>query len=132
MQDFKLLRERYKEFIYKDYEIKDNNDYINIKYYFEIPNLTKFEPEIKILKKDIKFRNDIDSEFVKNIVFNMGMIELVSYWKCCCSPKVIVECGYLNNEQIKWFKKLYYLGQRRIQIYKQHRCFRRRYDGNRM
>ena len=114
MCKFEELRERHKEFIYKDYEINDTNEYISIKYYFEIPNLSKFEPEIKILKKDIGFREDINSEFVKNIVFNMGMIELISYWKCACPPKVIIECGYLKEEQIQWFKKLYYLGQRRI------------------
>ena len=38
------------------------------------------------------------------------MIELISYWKAVCSKEVIIEAGYLNEEQIKWFKKLYYYG----------------------
>lgn len=109
MQDFNFLRKTYKEFIYNDYKIFEEENNIIIKYYFEIPNLTKFEPTIKIMKKDIKF-NPINTDFIKNIVFNIGMVELISYWKSVCPPKVIINCGYLNEEQIKWFKKLYYYG----------------------
>lgn len=109
MENFNELRERYKEFIYKDYKITDDDKTIKIKYKFEIPNLTTFEPTIEIEKRNIKFK-DVESDFVKNIVFNIGMIELISYWKCVCPKNVIIECGELKKEQIEWFKKLYYLG----------------------
>ena len=46
----------------------------------------------------------------KNIAFHIGLIELISYWKCTCSPNVIIKCGALNEEQKNWFKKLYYYG----------------------
>lgn len=107
--DFTNLREKYKEFIYKDYKIEEDNNKIKIDYYFEIPNLSCFNPHIEIEKRNIKFRN-VNSDFVKNLVFNLGMIELVSYWKCACPKKVIIGCGSLNKEQIEWFKKLYYYG----------------------
>ena len=97
------------EFIYKSYKIEENETSIIIKYKFEIPTLSTFEPEIEILKKDIKFKN-INSDIVKNIVFNLGMVEAISYWKCVCPENMVVECGNLNEEQINWFKKLYYLG----------------------
>ena len=44
------------------------------------------------------------------MVFHIGLIELVSYWKSTCSPKIIIKCGYLNAEQIEWWKKLYFYG----------------------
>ena len=44
------------------------------------------------------------------MIFHIGMIELISYWKSTCSPKVIIKCGYLNEEQINWWKKLYFYG----------------------
>lgn len=108
-QKFDDLRKKYKEFIYHSYDIKENGDAIIIKYEFEIPGLSKFEPQITIQKKNIKF-NLIDSDFVRYIVFNLGMVELISYWKCACPQNVIVKCGYLDNEQVQWFKKLYYYG----------------------
>jgi len=109
MKNFNNLRQQYKEFIYKSYEIKETETSIIIKYKFEIPNLNTFEPKIEILKKDINFKS-IDSDIVRNIVFNLGMVESISYWKCACPENIVVECGNLNEEQIKWFKKLYYLG----------------------
>ena len=44
------------------------------------------------------------------MVFHIGLIELISYWKCTCSPEVVIKCGYLNKEQIDWWKKLYFYG----------------------
>lgn len=113
MNKFKELRDKYKEFIYRSYNIKEDENKIKIEYCFEIPNLSIFRPIIEIEKRNIYFKRT-DNDFVKNLVFNVGMIELISYWKCACSKKVIIECGTLNEEQIAWFKKLYYLGLRRI------------------
>lgn len=38
------------------------------------------------------------------------MVELVSYWKIACPPKVVVQAGIINETQISWWKKLYYQG----------------------
>lgn len=107
--DINILRNTYPKFIYESYEIKEQDDKIIIKYLFEIPGLTTFEPIIEILKKDFKFKN-IDSNKVKNLVFNLGMVEAISYFKSTCSREFIINCGFLDEFQSKWFKKLYYLG----------------------
>ena len=113
MEKFKDLRQRYQEFIYRNYTIEETQNSIIIKYQFEIPNLSIFEPKIEIIKNDIKFKN-INTDIVKNMVFNLGLVELISYWKCACPKNISIECGFLTEEQIEWFKKLYYLGLRRI------------------
>lgn len=113
MKDFKELRNEYKEFIYRSYEVSEDESKIKIEYCFEIPNLAIFRPTIEIEKRNLNFKS-VESDFVKNLVFNIGMIELISYWKCACPKKVVIECGALNDEQIAWFKKLYYFGLRRI------------------
>lgn len=109
MDKFNELRNKYKKFIYHSYKVTENNNYILIEYNFEIENLKIFNPTIKILKAEINFKS-IESNFVKNMIFNIGMVESISYWKCVCPKDVIIECGYLNDEQINWFKKLYYYG----------------------
>lgn len=106
---FQNLREEYKEFYYNEYNITEDEEAIYLNYEFEIKGLTSFKPQIKILKENLKFKS-INSNNVKNLVFNIGLIELISYWKSTCSPKVIIKCGYLNKEQIEWWKKLYYYG----------------------
>ncbi len=108
-QKFLKLREEYKKFSYNKFEISENEKEINIEYEFEIENLCKFNPTIKLLKKNMKIK-ELDNDFIKKLVFHMGMIELISYWKATCSKNVIIKCGNINEEQIKWFKKLYYYG----------------------
>lgn len=102
-------RNKYKEFHFNKYKIKEDDEALYIEYEFEIPKLTKFNPTIKILKKSFKFK-DINNKCIKNMVFHIGLIELISYWKSTCSPKIVIKCGYLNQEQIEWWKKIYFYG----------------------
>lgn len=106
--NFVELREKYPNFIYSSYSIQDEGDKIVIGFEFEIENLAKFTPHIEILKKNFNFKPINDK--VRNIVFNMGMIEAMSYFKATCSPQFLIKCGSLDDFQKEWFKKLFYLG----------------------
>ena len=103
------LKDKYTDFIYDKYEINDINNTLEITYYFEIKGLKKFNPKLIINKSDIK-NKDINKDFLNDLVFHIGMIELISYYKCCLPKNIIINAGYLNESQIKWFKKLYYYG----------------------
>lgn len=107
--EFDKFRSEYKEFYYNSFSLTEDGDAIFLEYDFEIPGLTNFNPKIKILKKNMNFKS-IDTVYAKNMAFNIGMIELISYWKCCCSPKIIVKCGFLDNNQINFWKKIYFYG----------------------
>ena len=103
------LRNKYKEFYYNSYNLKEDNEAIYIEFEFEIPNLAVFKPITKILKKQMNLKS-IDSIQARNMAFNIGLIELISYWKSVCCPQIIIKCGYLSVEQIQWWKKLYFYG----------------------
>ena len=107
--EFDKFINEYKEFYYNSFSLTEDGDAIFLEYDFEIPGLTNFNPKIKILKKNMNFKS-IDTVYAKNMAFNIGMIELISYWKCCCSPKIIVKCGFLDNNQINFWKKIYFYG----------------------
>ena len=106
---FKKLREKYKYFIYKDYNIKEDENEIFLTYTFEISDLAIFNPSIKILKKDMKIRK-LETDKIKNMIFHIGLIELISYWKCTCSPNVIIKCGDLNEEQKNGLRNYIFMG----------------------
>ncbi len=108
MMSFRELREKYPNFIYNDFNIFEKEDKFVIEFDFEIEKLAKFNPRLEILKKKFNFRK-IDNR-IRNIVFNMGMVEAISYFKATCSPNFIIKCGYLDEYQKSWYKKLYYLG----------------------
>ncbi len=103
MDKFTELREKHKKFVYNSYEIHKDG----FSFDFSIDDY-HFYPSWNFDEKYLS--GEYDRDFVKYIVFNIGMIELVSYWKCACCPTVEVNCGYLDDEQIQWFKKLYYNG----------------------
>lgn len=98
------LRKKHKTFIYKNYEYDFKNKDLNISFDFFIEPNIQFTPKIKI--KNIK-RKELDNEILENLIFNLGMIELVSYYKATCSPKIIIECGRTNKT---FWKKLYLKG----------------------
>ncbi len=106
---FKELREKYQEFVFENYSVNENENEIFLEYEFQITGCAKFRPTIRILKKNINMKN-LDSKTIKYLAFHIGLIELVSYWKCTCSPNVIIKCGFLSEEQKEWFKKLYFNG----------------------
>lgn len=93
-------------FIYDHFEIENEENVLKVCYYFEIPGLKQFKHRIEIPKKG----KDFQFSFVEDLVFHIGMVEAISYWKCCCPPKMKIYCGYLNEEQMEWFKKLYFHG----------------------
>ena len=38
------------------------------------------------------------------------MVESISYWKAVCCKEFVVECGFLDEAQQKWYRKLFFLG----------------------
>lgn len=105
-------------FIFKKFELEELDCILKITYFFEIPGLESFKHYLEIPKNSLQK----DSSTIEELVFHIGLVELISYWKCCCPKKIIVECGYLDENQKKWFKKLYFYGlgeffyQNKIQV----------------
>lgn len=106
---YRELREKYTEFIYSGYSITEDEDVLNLDFYFEISGLARFQPHWEIAKpKDREF--NLCDERLQALAFSLGLVELVSYWKTTCSPLVQINCGYLSEEQAAWWKKLYKKG----------------------
>ena len=102
------LRKEYEFFIYEDFKIVKNSDHFHITFFFNFSDKYFFKPTLKIPFKH--FYKDVKISDIENIIFHIGLIELISYWKAACSPEIIVKCGFLNDEQIAWWKKLYFHG----------------------
>jgi len=107
--EYNELREIHRNFYYHNYEIAEDEHEIQICYDFEIENLSHFNPTFILQKPD--GCTDISGlKLFREAAFSLGMVELVSYWKITCPPQVIVECGKLDETQVRWWKKLYYHG----------------------
>ena len=103
------FRKTYPEFVYENYRYDVQPDGLHIVFTFRIGDDICFHPTAHIPSRD--FLNfDQPAEIMDTLVFNIGMIELVSYWKCACPPLVKVRCGCLSEDQILFWKKLYFNG----------------------
>ena len=106
---YESFRRTYPEFVYDCYHYDVQSDGLHIVFTFRIGDNILFTPTAFIPNRS--FLNfDQPKDILDILVFNIGMIELVSYWKCFCPPKVTVKCGTLSDSQIRFWKKIYFNG----------------------
>ncbi len=102
------LRQRYPLFEYVDYHYRLDDDGLHLRFDFSMGGV-EFHPEALVEARPFLDRN-VSSGVLDRLVFDIGMIELISYWKCACPPTVKVSCGSLTDEQTAFWRKLYWNG----------------------
>ncbi len=109
-EKFLSLRTKFDYFEYQSYKFKLSNEVLIIEFNFNLSNKYFFSPKLEVPLRSF-YNGEINKiPNLKNIVFHLGMIELVSYWKLACPQKIIVSPHTLNSEQTNWWKKLYFNG----------------------
>lgn len=103
---YRELRTRYPEFEYTAYHYCVWDNGLRLWFDFRMGEV-EFHPEAFFEARPF-LHFDVDN--LDRLVFDIGMIELISYWKCACPPTVKVSCGSLTDEQIAFWKKLYWNG----------------------
>ena len=106
---FQQFRVEYPDFIYDGYDYSESESALDIIFHFSITNLAEFHPTWSIAKTRTNAVK-IDKNRLDELVFSLGMVELISYWKLTCSPNVYIKNRTLTDEQITWWKKLYFKG----------------------
>ncbi len=96
-----ILQKKYPRFIYEKYSFNNSGKDLRISFHFKIEPDISFRPEVIIKNCPKKNLAKID-----NLVFNLGLIEMISYWKSTCSPIIEIKAGHLLREQIEWWQDL--------------------------
>ncbi len=107
--EYKNLHDIYHVFYYHDFALIESDREIQVEFDFEIEGLSHFNPSFTFAKP-AECENICELRTVREAAFSLGMVELISYWKLTCAPNVYVECGDLDEQQIAWWKKLYFHG----------------------
>jgi len=104
--NFNNLRKKYPEFAYRNYSYRIKEGNLKVSFFFEIePNIC-FQPEIVVKNVDQSRIEKIGERVLDNLIFHLGLIEMVSYWKATCSPIIKIQAGCLDKKQIAWWKDL--------------------------
>jgi len=106
---FEELRSEFPFFTYNNFHFKVNNNDIVMNFDFRIGDSIRFNPKMT-LHLNSYFSGKIKVEEIEGLVFHIGMIELISYWKSTCSKNIILKNFSLNSVQQRWWKKLYRKG----------------------
>ena len=101
--DYRELRQKYPKFIYKSFSTKVLAGKLILKFKYQTP------PDL-IFTHTLEFSGIGNFEADKNLVFNIGLAEMFSYWKATCSPIVEIQTGFLDPDQIAFWHKLFIRG----------------------
>ncbi|MCD4737050.1 MAG: hypothetical protein K8R53_13485 [Bacteroidales bacterium] len=109
-ETFIKLRNEFSYFIFEDFDYSFKDNILVVKYNFNLAGKYRFTPKLTFDFPKEHILEYYDQDFLENMLFNVGMIELISYWKSACPRKIIVKSGALNEEQIDWWMNLYFKG----------------------
>jgi len=104
---FHSLRKKYPQFHYLNYDFNINENEVFMQFFFQTNELV-FSPKMRLRLG--KYTQNMNKKEMDGLVFNIGLIELVSYWKATCSPQIIIHHYVLTKIQQEWWKKLYFKG----------------------
>ena len=107
---YNSLREEYEFFRFQRYDYTLENDVFSVKCYFSLDDKYFFTPSFEIPQRNFYNWSNVNKNQLDTILFNIGMIELISYWKLACPKKVYISPFNLDSNQILWWKKLYFNG----------------------
>ena len=105
MSKFQEFRSKYATFVYDRYEYVIEGELCKVQFFFQIPGLAEFAP-----KWTFPVSKSVDEKLLERLIFNLGMVESISYYKCVCPKVVEIRCGNLTPDQKAWWRKLYFNG----------------------
>ena len=104
---FNELREKFDSISYDSFSYKENENDLEVSFFYTLGEY-KFTHKLNIIKKKFFIMENLKDKDI--FLFNLGMVELISYYKLACPKKVIIKAGSLNDEQKEFWKKLFYNG----------------------
>ncbi|MFH0867153.1 MAG: hypothetical protein V1904_13235 [Bacteroidota bacterium] len=107
---YQKFRKQFKKFSYESFEFRRLPQSLEIAFNFNLDNIYYFRPVYTIPLKPAINCNNLDEKDLAGIIFHIGMIELISYWKAACPKVVVIKPFALNEDQKNWWKNLYYQG----------------------
>ena len=87
---FLELRSKFPFFVYQSYRAERTKHSLKAEFTFNLSDKFVFHPRIEIPARNFYDFDKMGDPAIDLLVFHIGMVELVSYWKAACSPNVKV------------------------------------------
>lgn len=112
---YRELTSQYDRFIYESYHLEELDDRLMLYFKYKIVgqygepiafnHRVSYQLKSKQHEMNLKIIKELDA-----LMFTIGLVEGINYYKTICPREFHVHCGRLNKEQKKWWQKLYYHG----------------------
>jgi UDP-N-acetyl-alpha-D-muramoyl-L-alanyl-L-glutamate epimerase len=109
-EKFLELRRVFPFFVYERYDYALTETGLHIRFSFNLSDRYFFHPELFFPRKPWFLPDEVILRHLPAIVFNTGMAEMISYWKAACPERIIVRPHTLTDEQVVWWKRLWFHG----------------------
>jgi len=100
---FDQLRSQHPVFEYVDYHSEVVGHQLELSFHFLLEPGIMFHPHISIPDINPARWHSLPETLKNNLIFHVGLIEMVSYWKATCSPIIRLRAGRLSSEQEAWW-----------------------------
>jgi UDP-N-acetylmuramoylalanine--D-glutamate ligase len=115
MPSFAELRARHPELSFDSYSAEVLDDELVIEFSFTLHAAIKkhshqFKPRVVIHHVPKHTAGWLRKPLAQQLLLQLGMIELVSYWKATCSPKVIIRAGEISATELQWWRETWIMG----------------------
>ena len=107
---FDALRKAFSTFTFERQTVKRENGALSLAFEFNLDDRYHFRPSLEIPARSFFDWDNIPEGQLQALAFQIGMTELVSYWKITCPKRVVVKPFALTESQKAFWKKLYYNG----------------------
>jgi len=102
---YHTLRQSYPEFVYEGFTVQELPEGILAEYQFSCGEAYTFRPTV-LFKRNFPLQK-LSNATRNLLLFHIGMVECISYWKAFCSPILVVKPFIFCTEQELWWKKLF-------------------------
>ena len=107
---FDALRREFSTFTFERQTVKREDGVLRLCFDFNLDDRYHFRPTLEIPARPFFDWDGLPEEQLQALAFQIGMTELVSYWKIACPKRVVVKPFALTEAQKAFWKKLYYNG----------------------
>ncbi|MDI9497396.1 MAG: hypothetical protein QM270_02770 [Bacillota bacterium] len=105
--DYRQLRNRYPVFVVRSPRWRLTTTELDIQFDFEIPGLADFAPRLLFPLSPGNQAASLPAAWIERLVRDLALIEMISYWKCCCPPTVRIEGWRPGPEEADWWYQVY-------------------------
>lgn len=106
---YHALREKYPVFTYESYDYRDRDGGLELNFVFRVGMDFVFRPRL-FFHSGGQAAEKPAVPLLRSLVFHIGMVEAISYWKAFCCPVFRIEAQSLDQHQQAWWKKLFVFG----------------------